>query len=288
MIPLVAFVEGAGPRCSRAAQAGALRAVVPTQQLPAAVAVVTGREAAVSARRPAARRRALRRRARAAVPRPRRVVRRSRRVRCSSMRTPFQEERERDRVTAAHAARRGLPLPLEPPVPADVRLPLRARELHRPGRAARDRRHREGRGADGRRGRPARLGVRRVPAARRVPVAVRPPAAPRARQSCCSSSGRGRAARSSSSGRTSTCSTASILPTALAIPSTDSVVRSYQLAMTPDRLLGRVESVRSTIALLIAPLGPLVAGLAARRRLGARDDRRLRRRSASSSRSGGR
>jgi hypothetical protein len=55
--------------------------------------------------------------------------------------------------------------------------------------------------------------------------------------------------------------TASIIPTALAIPSTDSVVRSYELAMTPDRLLGRVESVRSTIALLIAPLGPLVAGL---------------------------
>ena len=54
---------------------------------------------------------------------------------------------------------------------------------------------------------------------------------------------------------------ASILPTALAIPSTDSVVGSYQLAMTPDRLVGRVESVRSTIALLIAPLGPLVAGV---------------------------
>jgi hypothetical protein len=30
--------------------------------------------------------------------------------------------------------------------------------------------------------------------------------------------------------------------------------------MTPDRILGRVESARSTIALLIAPLGPLVAG----------------------------
>jgi len=54
--------------------------------------------------------------------------------------------------------------------------------------------------------------------------------------------------------------TASILPTALAIPSTDSVVRGYQLAMTPDRLLGRVGSVQSTIALLIAPLGPLAAG----------------------------
>ena len=54
---------------------------------------------------------------------------------------------------------------------------------------------------------------------------------------------------------------ASILPTALAIPSTDSVVGSYQLAMTPDRLVGRVESVRSTMALLVAPLGPLVAGV---------------------------
>jgi hypothetical protein len=54
--------------------------------------------------------------------------------------------------------------------------------------------------------------------------------------------------------------TASILPTAIAIPSTDSVVNGYRIAMTPDRLLGRVESVRSTIALLIAPLGPLAAG----------------------------
>jgi hypothetical protein len=30
--------------------------------------------------------------------------------------------------------------------------------------------------------------------------------------------------------------------------------------MTPDRLLGRAESVRSTISLLIAPLGSLAAG----------------------------
>jgi hypothetical protein len=54
--------------------------------------------------------------------------------------------------------------------------------------------------------------------------------------------------------------TAGILPTALAIPSTDSVVHGYRIAMTPDRLLGRAESVRSTISLLIAPLGPLAAG----------------------------
>jgi len=54
---------------------------------------------------------------------------------------------------------------------------------------------------------------------------------------------------------------ASILPSALAIPITDSVVIGYRLAVTPDRLVGRVESVRSSIALLIAPLGPLTAGV---------------------------
>jgi hypothetical protein len=55
--------------------------------------------------------------------------------------------------------------------------------------------------------------------------------------------------------------TAGILPTALAIPSTDLVVHGYRIAMTPDRLLGRAESVWTVIALLIAPLGPLIAGL---------------------------
>src|SRR5206468_671510 len=55
--------------------------------------------------------------------------------------------------------------------------------------------------------------------------------------------------------------TAGMLPTALAIPSTDSVVHGYRIAMTPDRLLGRAEAVRSTISLLIMPLGPLAAGI---------------------------
>ena len=39
------------------------------------------------------------------------------------------------------------------------------------------------------------------------------------------------------------------------------MVVGYRVAVTPDRLLGRVETVRSTISLLVAPLGPLVAGL---------------------------
>ena len=46
----------------------------------------------------------------------------------------------------------------------------------------------------------------------------------------------------------------------VAIPSTDSVVLGYQLALTPDRLVGRVGSVFRTIVLLVAPVGPLVAG----------------------------
>ena len=55
--------------------------------------------------------------------------------------------------------------------------------------------------------------------------------------------------------------TATILPQALVLTSTDSVVVGYRVAMTPDRLLGRVESVRSTISRLIEPLGPLTAGV---------------------------
>jgi MFS family permease len=54
---------------------------------------------------------------------------------------------------------------------------------------------------------------------------------------------------------------AGTLPTALAIPSTNSVVHGYRMAMTPDRMLGRVESIWRTISLLLTPLGPLVAGV---------------------------
>jgi hypothetical protein len=52
-----------------------------------------------------------------------------------------------------------------------------------------------------------------------------------------------------------------ILPQATSLPVTDSVVKSYGIAITPDRLVGRVDSVRRTIALAVAPFGPLAAGL---------------------------
>jgi transmembrane secretion effector len=53
----------------------------------------------------------------------------------------------------------------------------------------------------------------------------------------------------------------SLLPLGLAIPITDSVVISRRIQITPDELMGRVESVRATIARAAAPLGPLVAGV---------------------------
>jgi MFS family permease len=51
-----------------------------------------------------------------------------------------------------------------------------------------------------------------------------------------------------------------VIPFGIAAPITDSVVDGYRIAMTPDRLLGRVEAARTTIALSAMPLGPLVAG----------------------------
>ena len=54
---------------------------------------------------------------------------------------------------------------------------------------------------------------------------------------------------------------ASILPSALALPSTDSVVHGYRMAMTPDRLLGRAEAgAGSTFAVAMATVAPLVMG----------------------------
>jgi MFS family permease len=53
----------------------------------------------------------------------------------------------------------------------------------------------------------------------------------------------------------------STVPQALTIPSTDSVVHAYRTAMTPDRLIGRVNGAASNISLLVSPLGPLAAGV---------------------------
>jgi MFS family permease len=52
-----------------------------------------------------------------------------------------------------------------------------------------------------------------------------------------------------------------VLPQACVLPITDSYVVAHRIAVTPDRLLGRVEAVRMIIARGAAPLGPLLAGI---------------------------
>jgi MFS family permease len=51
------------------------------------------------------------------------------------------------------------------------------------------------------------------------------------------------------------------LPAAFLTPSVAAVIIGYRMAVTPDRLTGRVNSVARTIALCGLPLGPLSAGL---------------------------
>jgi hypothetical protein len=259
VIPFVAFVEGSGAIAFSAAQAGALRAVVPKRQLPGAVAVVTGREAAISLAAPALGG------ALFVVSRALPFVVHTVSYAFSTfallaMSTPFQEEREHDpsplrsrlaegfRFLWAHAFLRtcaflyGLSNFIGPGVLLAVLVIGERQGLSGGGVGL----------LLSAFGACLLLGAFLSPLVRRsLPV---------------------RGVLLLELWTWVGCGvflvwpnvyvlTASILPTALAIPSTDSVVRGYQLAMTPDRLLGRVESVRSTIALLIAPLGPLTAGL---------------------------
>ena len=51
------------------------------------------------------------------------------------------------------------------------------------------------------------------------------------------------------------------LPMALFLPTANATVIGYRVAVVPDRLTGRVNSVARTIALSGTPLGPLLAGL---------------------------
>jgi MFS family permease len=53
----------------------------------------------------------------------------------------------------------------------------------------------------------------------------------------------------------------SIAPFAFFAPTLTAVVIGYRVAVTPDRLTGRVNSIARSIALCGAPLGPLAAGI---------------------------
>jgi predicted MFS family arabinose efflux permease len=54
---------------------------------------------------------------------------------------------------------------------------------------------------------------------------------------------------------------AGVIPVAFVSPWLNAVVIGYRTAVTPDHLVGRVSSVARNIALLAQPLGPLAAGL---------------------------
>ena len=259
VIPVVAFVEGSGAAFFSAASAGALRSIVPRPQMPAAVSVVTGREAAISL---------------AAPPIGGALFQLSRAlpflthafsyvlstIALLLVRTPFQEERERDTSPLRTRLAEGIRFLWAHPFIRTCAFLFGLANFVGPGVLLAIVVIGKGQGLTGGQvglllsafGAGVLLGAFLSPLVRRVlPV---------------------RGVLLLELWTWTGCAvflvwpnvyvlTASIIPTALAIPSTDSVVKSYQFAMTPDRLIGRVESVVTTIALFIAPLGPLVAGV---------------------------
>ncbi len=258
-IPLVAFVEGAGASLFSAAHAGALRAVVPARQLPAAAGAQTGRQAAVLLAGPPLGG-ALFGLARALPFLVDAVSYAFSTISLLAMRTPFQQEREPDFLSLRSRLAQGFRFVWRQPFLRTCALLFGLTNFIGPGLllALVVIGTRQGLSGGEVGGLVAAFGLCLLlgsivsPLVRRVlPV---------------------RAVLVLELWTWLGCGvflvwpsvyvlTAGILPTALAIPSTDSVVHGYRIAMTPDRLLGRAESVRSTISLLIAPLGPLAAGV---------------------------
>jgi hypothetical protein len=258
-IPLVAFVEGCGAALFSAAQAGAVRAVVPVRQLPAAAGAQTGRDAAVRLAGPPLGG-ALFGLGRALPFLVDAVSYAFSTVTLLAMRTPFQQERKPDRSSLRSQLAEGFRFLWGHPFLRTCAFLLGLANFVGAGVLLAivviGRRQGLSGGEVGALvaafGAGALLGSLGSPLVRRVlPV---------------------RAVLLLELWTWPGCAlflvwpnvyvlTASILPTALAIPSTNSVVHGYRIAMTPDRLLGRVESVRSTISLLITPLGPLAAGV---------------------------
>jgi cyanate permease len=259
VIPLVALVEGCGGSLFAAAQAGAFRAVVPTQQLPAAVSVVTGREAAVSVMSPALGG-ALFGVARALPFLVHAVLYVFSTSALLLTRTPFQEDREVERAPLRSRLSEGFRFLWENAFLRTVALLFGLANFIGPGVLLAIVVIGEEQGLTSGRvgllvsmfGVGVLLGSFLSPLVRRrLPV---------------------RGVLLLELWTWVGCGlfvvwpnvyvlTASIIPTALAIPSTDSVVHSYRFALTPDRLQGRVTSVWTTIGLAIAPLGPLAAGV---------------------------
>jgi predicted MFS family arabinose efflux permease len=259
MLPLTAFVQSGASIFVSAASAGALRAVVPTLQLPAASAVVTGRDAAVSLAAPPLGG-ALLGIARSLPFVVASVAYAVAALALYAMRTPFQEERERDRSSVRQRLAEGFRFLWHHDFIRTSAFLFGLANFVGPGVLFAIVVIGKEEGLSG-----GEVGV--LLAAFGVCILIGSFLSPLVRRVLPV-----RGVMLLELWTWPGCAlflvwpnvyvlTASILPTALAIPSTNSVVDSYQLALTPDRLVGRVEGVRLQIALLIAPLGPLVAGL---------------------------
>ena len=257
-IPVVAFAEGCGAALYAAAQGGALRAVVPREQLPAAVNVVTGREAVLRLATPPIGG-ALFGIARALPFVVHALSYVASTVLLLAMRTPFQEERGTDPASLRSQLAEGFRFLWSQPFLRTMAFLFGLTNFIGPGVMLAIVVIGQNDGLTG-----GAIGL--LVSAFGASVLVGSLVSPFLRK------------RLSVRGilllelwtwvgcglflvwPSVYVLAASVLPTGLAIPSTDSVVRSYELSLTPDRLLGRVDGVRATIALTIAPLGPLAAG----------------------------
>ena len=258
-IALVGFVEGAGAALFVAAQAGALRAVVPARQLPAAISARTGREAAVNLAGPPLGG-ALFGLARALPFLVDAVSYAFSSLSLLGMRTPFQEERRPELASLRSRMAEGFRFLWSRPFLRTSALLLGLANFVDPGLLFAVVVIGTRQGLSG-----GEVGA--LVAAFGACVLIGSFLSPLVRRRLPV-----RAVLLLELWTWTGCAlfliwpsvyvlTAGILPSALAIPSTDSVVHGYRIAITPDWLLGRSESVRSTISLSIAPLGPLVAGV---------------------------
>jgi len=257
VVPLVAFVEGSGAALFAGAQAGALRAVVPSRQLPAAAGAQTGRQAAVQLAGPPVG---------GALFGIRRVVPfvfdagsyAFSTLSLLAMRTPFQEARIRDDSSLRSRLAEGFHFLWTQPFLRTCAFLFGLGNFIGPGLlfAIVVIGRRQGLSSaeigllTAAFGASVLIGSFVAPLVRRVP----------ARTVLLLELWTGLAVAAFLVWPNVYVLTAAMVPTALVIPSTDSIVHGYRIAMTPDRLLGRSESVRATISLSIAPLGPLVAG----------------------------
>lgn len=258
MIPLAAFLEGTGGSFFQAASSGALRAVVPAEQLPAAINVITGRQAAINVGGPPVGG-ALFGLARSLPFFVDAVSYAFSTLSLLAMRTPFQEEREKEAARLREQLLEGFRFLWHNPFLRTTTLVFAPLGFVALGYTLSLVVIAEEQGLSG-------LAVGALVASFGAGVLVGSAISPQVRKSLPT-----RAVLLLELWMWPVpllflvwpnvyVLAASLFPAALAIPSTDSVVLGYQLALTPDRLVGRVGSVFRTIVLLVAPLGPLLAG----------------------------